>query len=647
MDRERWQSWRDAAPGFLRRQAKQASQLRYGWDRSRRLGFVLGCQRSGTKMVMWILDGSPVTRVFHENHASAFTGFQLRSDRYIQKLLKLQPAPNPIFKPICDSHRADELLESFPSARGAWIYRGFDDVANSAVKKWGDHQREVIDAVVRGDLERWGWRTARLPPSVLSELTAVHRSDLSAEEGALLFWYMRNAFFFSLGLDRDPRIRLVKYEALVREPEAHFPDLFEHLGARFEPHMLDRVRDSSVGRRPPPEASPAIRALCEGLQRRLDDWTAPPAPVPASALVLIDTLGVGGAERYAVTVSNWMAEQGAKVVLASAGGKLVDALSPEVEHITSPINGVRAELPVAALEMRRILREHQPEVIIANSLAVSWIARAAQTRRQIPIVTVGHGWPAERYQLVGPLMRVADRVVAVSPDVRDKLVTAGLPPERCQVIFNGVDCTGLGPREGAVREAARASMGAGPDDTLVIIVGRLEAQKAHQHVFTVAERLRERHPRLRFVVVGAGSRADELQAMVDAADLGDRVCLAGLRLDVADLLGSAEIYLNCSDWEGMPLTTIEAMAAGLPVVATRTEGSSQLLNDECGVIVEVADTEAMARAIEALAEDAERARRMGAAARERALASFSHHRMAGELMVAVQYARLQDDPGLR
>ncbi len=452
---------------------------------------------------------------------------------------------------------------------------------------------------------------------------------------------MRNAFFFSLGLDQHPRMRLVRYADLVQAPATHFPGLFEHLGARFEPHMLERVRSDSVRRRPEPAASPEIRALCEGLLRRLDGWTPPPAPVPPSAMVMIDTLGVGGAERYAVTVSNWLVGQGCDVSIVSSGGKLASTLAPEVDFIELPIQQVRGDLPQAALKVGELLRAKRPSVIIANSLASTWIARAAQPLRQIPIVNVAHGWPAERYRLVGPLMRVADRVVAVSPDVRDKLVGAGLQPERCQVIFNGVDCSGLGPREGALREASREAMGAGPDDILVMIVGRLEAQKAHQHVISVASLLRESHPRLRFAVVGRGSRAEELQGLVDAAGLGDRVRLAGLRLDVADLLGSGDIYLNCSDWEGMPLTTIEAMAAALPVVATRTEGSEQLLDERCGVIVPVGDAAAMAEAVAALASDPARRRAMGAAARQRALASFSHERMAGELMTAVQYATLE------
>ena len=121
IDAAQLQAWRAAAPGFLRRQAKHLQQARYGWDHRRQVSFVFGCQRSGTKMVMWVLEKSPATRIYHENHASAFSDFQLRPDPIIRALVQASPAPAQIFKPICDSHRAGELLNQHPGSRALWI----------------------------------------------------------------------------------------------------------------------------------------------------------------------------------------------------------------------------------------------------------------------------------------------------------------------------------------------------------------------------------------------------------------------------------------------------------------------------------------------------------------------------------------------
>ncbi len=637
-------AWRAAAPGFVERQAKNLGHLRYGWGHEKQVSFVFGCQRSGTKMLMRILDESPAVRIYHENHATAFHDFQLRSDRTVRLLARTSPAPSPIFKPICDSQRADQILASFPEAHGLWTYRHYDDVANSACQKWGAHQREIVSDVIAGDAAKWGWRTERLPEDVVAAIRRVARPDLSDFEGALLFWYMRNAFFFALGLDAHPRMLLTRYEDLVTEPEAAFERVYRHVGAPLDHRFLGRVHSEGVRRREPPPASPEIRALCADLLARLDacndraratEHGRTPVAEPAlvsPVLILINTLGVGGAERYVVTVANWLAARGVKVVVASEAGSLVPDLAANVTFVDAPLYRVRADLLSVADTVGALIDAHQPAAIVANSLAVTWVARAALLRRPaIPIIAIGHGWPDDRYRLVGPLMRAADTVVAVSPEVRAKLVAGGLAPARCVVIYNGVDCRGLGVRPGPVRAATRAALGVGPDDVLVITLGRLTPQKAHQHVITIAEQLKAGHPNLKYAIVGEGGRAEELAGLVASHGVGDCVLLPGVRSDVGDLLGSADIYLSCSDWEGMPLSTIEAMASELPTVATRTEGSGQLLTDACGIVVPVGDAAAMAAAIARLAADAPLRVLMGQAARERALASFSHDRMVGEL----------------
>lgn len=632
----RLRALRKAAPDFVARQVKTVRQARYGWLHPRRVAFVFGCQRSGTKMVMRILENSPATRIYHENHTTAFHDFQLRPDPVLRALIEANPAPAQIFKPICDSQRADELLARFPDARALWVYRHPDDVANSAAVKWGEHQRDVVAAVARGDFTSWGWRTERLADTTVAAVRSVYREDLTPAEGALLFWYLRNSFFFTLGLDQEPRVLLVRYEDLVRTPKSAFARMFAHVRVPFDDAFVARVRTDSIRRREPPPASPAIRALCDGLQKRLDAVMERDRRPPRRVLMLINTLGVGGAERYVVTASNWLAARGDTVsVAASEGGELQPDLRPDVRFRPLPLRRVRTALPVVAAQLARMLDE-KPDVVVAHSLAVTWVARVADPLHHVPIVNIAHGWPAERYARVGPLMRVADRVVAVSPDVKARLVAAGLPAERCDVVHNGVDLGGLGPRTGAVREAARAVMGAGAEHLLVVTVGRLAQQKAQHHVVTLAARLRDVAPALRWAIVGAGEREDELREAIRAAGVEDRVTLTGLRSDVPDLLGSADVYLSCSDWEGMSLTIIEAMAARLPIVATRTEGSAELLTDACAIVVPVGDVDAMGDAIAALVADPERRARLGEAAATRARASFGHDRMMEELSAVIE-----------
>ncbi len=635
---ERLTAWRAAAPNFRDRQTKHLRQLREGWQRPQQFSFVFGCQRSGTKMLMRILDESLETRIWHENNALAFQDFELRPDPVLRALGASSPARCQIFKPICDSQRADQLLGAFPSARGLWIYRAPGDVARSAVQKWGAHQRDVVNAIAEGDLEPWGWRTRDLPGELVEAVRAVHRPDLTEHEGALLFWWIRNSFYFSRGLDQQPRMLLVKYEDLALDPDGTFPAVFEHVGARFEPRFTERVHAGSVRGGAGVEASPEIQALCDELLTRLDERARVPArpPMVSPVLMLINTLWVGGAERYVVMVSNWMAERGAEVTVAAERGDFAEELAPAVTFEDIPLHNLRLGVPRAAARIAGLLHRRPAAVIVAHSLVTTWVARIASAGRGIPIVNVAHGWPEDRYPRVAPLLRAADLVVAVSPDVRDKLVAAGLDPARCEVVQNGIDSTLFGRRAGEVREAARAAMGAGPDDILVVNVGRLSAQKAQHHVFTIADRLRESHPRLKYAIVGTGEREEELAAALREAGVQDRVRLLGVRRDIPDLLGSADLFLSCSDWEGMPLTTIEAMVAGLPSVATRTEGTTLLLSEECGFVVPVGDIEGLAHAIAALADDPPLRERMGAAARVRALERFGHDRVARELTALLE-----------
>ncbi len=636
IDRKTIESWRASAPNFVRRQIKTAGQARYGWSRPRQVSFVFGCQRSGTKMVMRILENSPLTRIYHENHGSAFVDFQLRPDWVIRSLIAVTPAPCQVFKPICDSQEADLLLERFPDARGLWTFRHYDDVANSAAVKWGEHQRDVVNAVAQGDTARWGWRTRRIPDAAVAEVRRVWRPDLNPSEGCLLFWYLRNQFYFSLGLDTHPRMRLVRYEDLVRTPLDAFPDVFEQVGAPFSPEYVARVRTDSIKLRAPPPAHPDIRALCEGLQARLcAALPAPrPPPLPRAVLLVINTLGTGGAERYVVTVANWLAERGVEVSVAASHGELAASLRPDVVYRDLPLTRVRGELPAAAGQLRAFVRERRPDVIVANSLAVTWVSRLAAPA--LPVVDVAHGWPDAEYARVAPLLRGADRVVAVSPEVGEKLVAGGLPASKVEVVLNGVDCAPFGPLTGEARARVRAALGAAEGELIVITAGRLTAQKAQHHVIAIARAL----PSLRFAIVGAGQRAAELSELARAEGVSDRVRLLGLRDDVPALFGASDLYLCTSDWEGMSLTIIEAMASGLPVVSTRTEGAAHLVTDDTGVLVPIGDVPALTAAVEALAGDPERRARLGAAGAARARAHFSHDRMARELSnILVRTAR--------
>jgi hypothetical protein len=257
-----------------RRAAKVARQIARG--RSGRTPvpvFVGGCHRSGTSMLMESLEVSPHTTVFHESPRSlAFSAFRLRSDAVIARLIAWSPAPWVVFKPVCDAHRLDRYLERFPAARVIWPWRRYQDVANSAVKKWGDHQKQIIRAIARGGEPWLGWRGERLEPDVTQRVAALYHDGMSPEEGAAIQWYLRNHFYFRLGLDRDPRVLLLRYEDLVTSPKEHFERIFAFLGdCPLDGLDLSRIDPRSIGKASFPAIDPAIERLCEEMVGRLEE----------------------------------------------------------------------------------------------------------------------------------------------------------------------------------------------------------------------------------------------------------------------------------------------------------------------------------------------------------------------------------------
>lgn len=267
--------------GALRREGVGRARRAIRWLRARRrldptaprrALFVVGCQRSGTNMVAWTLERSPLVWVHHEHRLSpAFRDYRLRPTPVVERLIARAPTSLVAFKPICDAHLTDRLLARHAGARAIWIFRGYPDVANSVVRNWPGHARDILRWIVEGDTDWLAWRGERLGPDALAFVSESYRPDMPDEEAAAVFWWLRNHFFFELGLDRDPRVLLVRYEELVSNGETPFRRLFEFAGVPFEPRFLEAVFDTSVGKRPFPAIDTRVAARCDALLARLEE----------------------------------------------------------------------------------------------------------------------------------------------------------------------------------------------------------------------------------------------------------------------------------------------------------------------------------------------------------------------------------------
>jgi hypothetical protein len=231
--------------------------------------FVVGCQRSGTTMLIDTLMKAPQLWSHPEKSNIAYDNYRLRTPSVVDLVIRSTPADTVVFKPLCDSHLADKILDAHADSRAIWMVRSWPDVASSAVKKWGSHQADVVRAIADGRADEVGWRGERIPAQLIAQLREVVTPEMSDIAGAALFWYVRNSFYFMLGLDQDPRVRLVRYEHLVTRPGEVFPALFAHIGASYDPAWIEDIQDRSTPTARPDGVSDDIAALCDALQARL------------------------------------------------------------------------------------------------------------------------------------------------------------------------------------------------------------------------------------------------------------------------------------------------------------------------------------------------------------------------------------------
>lgn len=310
--------------------------------------------------------------------------------------------------------------------------------------------------------------------------------------------------------------------------------------------------------------------------------------------------------------------------------------------------GRRAGLDLrCAWRLRRFLARERVAVIHAHQygpLLYAALARLPVSRPPILFHEHGRNWPdyrrPKRVLANRLLLGRSDCFVAVGEAVRRALVEfEGLPGERVRVIYNGVDLAPFDPSRG-LAATVRAEQGWPARARVVMQVARLNRLKDHVTSMKVVARLADTEPDLRLVIVGEGEEEAALRALHAELGLGERVEFLGARSDVPRLLQAADAFLLTSISEGIPLTLIEAMASGLPCVATAVGGVPEVVADGVtGLLAPPGDVDAIAAALRRVLADGALAEGLGRAGRERAAKHFAIAPMQA------QYARIYRELG--
>jgi glycosyltransferase involved in cell wall biosynthesis len=242
--------------------------------------------------------------------------------------------------------------------------------------------------------------------------------------------------------------------------------------------------------------------------------------------------------------------------------------------------------------------------------------------------------PSPRRRAVNRLLRHAPQaVIAVSADLKRHLVAEGFPPASVQVIYNGIDPGSDSPA--ADRPRIREMLGVGDDVLTIGTVARLDPVKdLGTLIEAVSHLIAER--RVRLVIVGDGPELPRLKQIAAARGVSNDVTFVGHRDDVRRWLTAFDVFANSSTSEGVSLTILEAMAAGLPVVATAVGGTPEVVDASSGCLVPPRDPVALAAAIRSLAKDVSRRATLGRAGRQRVAAHFTLERMVEDYRKAYE-----------
>jgi glycosyltransferase involved in cell wall biosynthesis len=282
-----------------------------------------------------------------------------------------------------------------------------------------------------------------------------------------------------------------------------------------------------------------------------------------------------------------------------------------------------------------VIYRQRVDLIHVNSYVPGNYARLAAALMQVPIaIDHWHGFTrfnAKRRRICRFLARFTDLSLAVSQGVKDYLVDEiGIDPAKIRVVVNGVDVAALdAARPGS---EIRRDLGLPEDATVVGLVGRLDHWgKGHRELFAAIGQLRERFP-LHALIVGGGRRLAEVQQASADLNLADRVHFLGPRTDVPDLLNAMDIFVLPSYSEGLSLALLEAMAAGLPVIATAVGSTAEVVRDgDTGLLIPPRDTAALADALARLLADPAWAQELGARARACVRERYSLERLGRKI----------------
>jgi glycosyltransferase involved in cell wall biosynthesis len=376
------------------------------------------------------------------------------------------------------------------------------------------------------------------------------------------------------------------------------------------------------------------------------DRTQDSHPDRMRIIYVVNNLVIGGAERHLTRLLGalYSSDQwDVSVYCLERKGpylKTMEAMGIEVVGPSTPWSARR--VPSALLALYRYLRQERPLIVHAYLIEAGVLGAMAARLARVPFVLTCRryvhafrGQQFRRYRVMTAIMdRCSDVVIAVCEAACEQAIHEGTPAEKVIVVENSVPLTREVPPRGNLFNG----------DPVIGSVGSLHVRKGYRYLIEATPLVLTELPEARFVLVGGGPERPRLEQLAAELGVAGRVQFLGQRTDISDLLPGFDVFVLPSITEGMPNAVLEAMAAGIPVVASRVGGVPEIVQDgETGLLVEPESPSDLACSLVRLGRNAP----LRLALRQRALAvvtsRFNPQREVDETE-AVYFQLLQQHP---
>jgi glycosyltransferase involved in cell wall biosynthesis len=350
---------------------------------------------------------------------------------------------------------------------------------------------------------------------------------------------------------------------------------------------------------------------------------------PIKILQLLVTMPVGGAEIMVADIAAGLDPAKFEVAVACLGepGPMGEELRRQGKQVVSLGLDIKRTAAFSLVRrVRELLKEIRPHILHTHLYHANLYGRLAALGLGLPgvVATIHNIYSrVKRHRCLANylLARTADYVLVFSPQVRDDVRRYDrVPPARLRMLTPGVRLQP--PQPGTSREEIRGRLGI--SGFCLGNVARLEEQKGHEDLLAAIKKVQAEIPGLLLLLVGDGSRGGHLRALTKELGLEQVVRFLGTRRDVPEILQALDVFMMPSRWEGIPLTLLEAMGHGLPVISTRVGRAPEIIEDGVnGRLIPVADPGALAAAIQELYRDPEKGRQWGEQARSTVLEKYT------------------------